>query len=969
MELKQLPARPSLEQYKKQAKELVKGRQSGEAETLRRIRQHHPQFRKLPEADALNAKFALADAQWVIAREHGFESWPKFAQHVAAVKQKHSPVSQFEAAADAVVSGDLATLERLLRADANLIRAHSTREHRATLLHYVAANGVEDFRQKTPPNAVAVAELLLQAGAEVDAPNDDYGAGTALGLVATSVHPWLAGVQIALLETLLQHGAAVDGQPGGWNPLIAALHNDRPEAAAFLAERGARLDLEAAAGVGRLDVVKTFFHDDSTLKPNATPAQMQSGFIWACEYGHQTVVEFLLDKGVDLRAGENTDQTALHLAAHRGQLAIIKLLLERGAPLEARNGYGGTVLGQATWSVMYGDPNINFVPIIETLLAAGAKIEEADFPTGNARVDEVLGRHGAQPTAPDAPVQEAQPPQPLRHSLEQYEKLAADVVEAYNTGAGATLRRIADFARFPVTQERLRAEIQRGLGKAPEGDLALDDAQFFIARVHGFENWPALSEHFAALPAGGNSAAKPVKLFHRDQSGREQTTRVWDEVFELLRQQKITGLNAEGQMTDELLACLAQCEHLTSLQLEGSQQVTDAGLRQLARLPHLQHLNLTGCRLTDEGLAVLRDLPELRSFQLFHQHGISDAGLAHLAHCHQLERVELLGTPTGDGVLKALAGKARLRHLKTGNEVTNAGLALLHEFPVFKSWRGGEVSMSLLGFEAEPSYLLARGSFTDDGLTSLVGLDGLFALNLDASELALTAACFKSLAQLPKLGWLGFDATDETLPHIAALPHLRFLMCQDTVAGDDGFTALSRSQTIEYIWGRRCHNLTGRGFAALARMPALRALSVSCQNVDDAALSALPSFPALRELMPMDVSDEGYRHIGRCEQLESLVLMYCRETGDAATAHIAGLPRLKKYFASYTKITDRSLQILSRMPSLEQITFYGCPAVTNAGVVALAGLPRLRELSISGPQITPECAAAFAASVRVEISV
>ena len=154
------------------------------------------------------------------------------------------------------------------------------------------------------------------------------------------------------------------------------------------------------------------------------------------------------------------------------------------------------------------------------------------------------------------------------------------------------------------------------------------------------------------------------------------------------------------------------------------------------------------------------------------------------------------------------------------------------------------------------------------------------------------------------------------MPYLAAMPHLRFLMCQDTVAGDDGFAASSRSQTIETIWGRRCHNLTARGFTALSEMPALRALSVSCKNVDETGVSTLPRFPALRELMPMDIPDDGYRHIGRCGQLESLVLMYCRDTTDAATRHIAGWSKLKSYFASYNKITDRTLEILGGMPSL-----------------------------------------------------
>jgi len=101
------------------------------------------------------------------------------------------------------------------------------------------------------------------------------------------------------------------------------------------------------------------------------------------------------------------------------------------------------------------------------------------------------------------------------------------------------------------------------------------------------------------------------------------------------------------------------------------------------------------------------------------------------------------------------------------------------------------------------------------------------------------------------------------MPYIAALPRLRFLMCQDTEASDEGFVALSRSRTLEHLWGRRCYNLRRRGFVALAEIPTLPHLSVSCRKVDDEGLSALPRFPALRELMPMDVPDEGYRHIGR----------------------------------------------------------------------------------------------------------
>jgi hypothetical protein len=124
-------------------------------------------------------------------------------------------------------------------------------------------------------------------------------------------------------------------------------------------------------------------------------------------------------------------------------------------------------------------------------------------------------------------------------------------------------------------------------------------------------------------------------------------------------------------------------------------------------------------------------------------------------------------------------------------------------------------------------------------------------------------------------------------------------------------------------------------------MPALRRLAVSRKNVDDTALSALPSFPALRALMSMDVPDVGFRHVGRCERLEELWLRYCRDTGDAATERIAGLSGLKIYYAGKTRITNRSLEILGRMLSLEKIDFCECGGITNAGVALLAGLPRL----------------------------
>src|SRR5436190_2935264 len=204
MDTKELPAHPSLEQYKKQAKDLLKSSKAGDGEalqlTLQRIKKDHPRFGRLADLELPGAKLALADAQLVIAREHGFESWPRFAKHIEGLTRQNSPVSRFESAVDAIVTGDVAKLNQLLGKDPELVRERSTFLHHATLLHYVGANGVENYRQKTPKNAVQVAEVLLRAGADVNAVADIYGGSDSLGLAATSVFPFLTGVQDALID-------------------------------------------------------------------------------------------------------------------------------------------------------------------------------------------------------------------------------------------------------------------------------------------------------------------------------------------------------------------------------------------------------------------------------------------------------------------------------------------------------------------------------------------------------------------------------------------------------------------------------------------------------------------------------------------------------------------------------------------------------------------------------------------------
>jgi hypothetical protein len=526
----------------------------------------------------------------------------------------------------------------------------------------------------------------------------------------------------------------------------------------------------------------------------------------------------------------------------------------------------------------------------------------------------------------------------------------------------------------------LRATVWRLVYKVRQAGGAANafgagEAREMIARTSGFPNWSALT---GAVAAGTPPAIAPHAIDSKNNRiapARDLALREWDALIEVMKERRIPSLDANGFITDDVMKRVAALDFVTSLNLGGSRGLSDDGLLQLARMPQLEELNLSeypGGKLTDRGLEVLRHLPRLRSFEMTWQRGISDAGVANLKSCDRIESVNLMGSPTGDGAVEALLWKPNLRRLSTGRLVTDAGLALLHDIPMLKKWHGGDIDSSGPEAAAGAAHLLIDGPFTDGGLAALAGLEGVCELDLFWHVTGISPAGFAHLRDLPNLRALGCDgrlSDDAAMRHIAALPRLRRLRAQESVATDDGFAALSRSTTIQFIWGRECPNFGSRGFLALSTMPALRGLGIGCRNVDDAALSTLPRFPALRELTPIGVKDAGFRHIGSCERLERLTCMYCRDTTDAATEHVAGL-RLNYYYAGLTQITDRSLEILGRMTSLETVDLYEVRGVTDAGLAHLARLPRLREVNLSGlPNVTPGGAGVFPTHVRVNYEV
>jgi hypothetical protein len=254
----------------------------------------------------------------------------------------------------------------------------------ATLLNHIAGN---PSRCPIPHNIIDITRLLLSRGARDEPPRPKY----TIGLLLTSKQASEAGVALPLIDLLAEaQGTSLDLTDK--NILNGPLGNGAPATALALIERGARMEIRHAAALGRLDLVQSFFNGNelhSSLIPlpeDPTEARLQvvQAFIRACQFGHNSIIEFLLDQGVDPSSQANSGQTGLHYAAHSGQLETVKMLIARNAPLEVKNMYGGTVLGQALWSA-YNEPRQDHLLIIETLIAAGAQID----PEWNKWIDEL----------------------------------------------------------------------------------------------------------------------------------------------------------------------------------------------------------------------------------------------------------------------------------------------------------------------------------------------------------------------------------------------------------------------------------------------------------------------------------------------------------------------------------------------------------------------------------------------------
>jgi ankyrin repeat protein len=244
--------------------------------------------------------------------------------------------TRFLPAVTAVKAGYIHELKSLIEKDPSLAIDRSSCSH-PTLLQCLALEAIE------VPNQVDMAEVLIKAGSDIDEPL----------VAAASIN------NVPIVAKLLDAGAAIDGD-GNWSPLEEALYWNQQETIQLLLERGARIsNLRTAAGLGRTDLIESFFNIDGSLKPGAGKISwpfndpkrkvfedtrrgwkhdrqelINNAFIYACMNNRLEAAKLLLEKGAEINAippGFDFAGTGLHNAAVNGHRELAEFLINHGA--------------------------------------------------------------------------------------------------------------------------------------------------------------------------------------------------------------------------------------------------------------------------------------------------------------------------------------------------------------------------------------------------------------------------------------------------------------------------------------------------------------------------------------------------------------------------------------------------------------------------------------------------------------
>lgn len=329
-----LPPDANLHQLRNQAKDLRRACRKGDANALNRVGQIHPSFLGLTDAEIAAAEIRLADAQLVIARELGFDSWPKLKKHVDSLTQ---PVTSMH---ELVTGDNLQAMQDLTARDPESVNRLD--ESGMTPL-YVAAL----YR-----NRQAI-DFLLARGATVDIFGCAYLGNASEAVSLLKRNPQLAEATISggmsalhfaamaghvnVADALVRYGSDVNAKDDdGTTPLMEACHagpwksEPAEDVVQLLLDHGAQADWFLAAAMGRTDLIESILDRDNSLI-DSTDKRGRTALVHAVRNNRFAAVKLLVERGADINRGDPVGIAALHRTSQECSDELIQYLIDQGA--------------------------------------------------------------------------------------------------------------------------------------------------------------------------------------------------------------------------------------------------------------------------------------------------------------------------------------------------------------------------------------------------------------------------------------------------------------------------------------------------------------------------------------------------------------------------------------------------------------------------------------------------------------
>jgi ankyrin repeat protein len=330
----QLPPKPSLRQLRNQAKDLLQALQAGEAEAIRRIAASHPRFSGSSQAEIAAAEIVLADAQLVIARELGFDSWPRLKKHCDSLSQSASSMHELVTgdnvqAMKEAVAQDPESVNELNESGLPPLYTAALYRNRQAISFLVEHGAVVDIFACAYLGKVADAETLLKRNPDLARVTTNDGM-TALHYAARAGH-------FDVVEILLRYHSdvnAVDNR--GRTALMEACHGGpwkfepAQEIIQLLLDHNAQINLFQAAATGRTDLIASILDRDGGLI-DSPDDQGKTALFHAAHNNRLAAVKLLVERGADVNRSDAVGIAALHRTSGQCSDGLIQYLIDHGA--------------------------------------------------------------------------------------------------------------------------------------------------------------------------------------------------------------------------------------------------------------------------------------------------------------------------------------------------------------------------------------------------------------------------------------------------------------------------------------------------------------------------------------------------------------------------------------------------------------------------------------------------------------